>query len=341
MALVLALGGGFGWVVHRAHVQRDAVVAIESVGGSVGYGRRNPGGVTTSRPDNPVAVWVRRHLGRDFIETATSVHLMREQCDDETLRAACRLPWLEELWVEKTGATDLAAEDLQHLKRLRFLDLKLNRITGRPLRHIGEMNELRELRLAMRLSPVPLRDEDMAFLKRLTKLERLQLPSDELTDAWLVYIEDLKGLTSLELYRMVVTSDGLRHLSGLTNLTVLNLHGTRVTDLSALWPLSKLGVLGLAYTPAGDAALASLRGWPALYDLDLRRTSITDAGLVALSELPALRELDLSGTKVTDMGLSHLAGLKGLRSVRVKETGVTDTGVAEFSKANPPVTVIR
>jgi Leucine-rich repeat (LRR) protein len=341
MAFVLIFGGGFGWVVHRAHVQRDAVGAIKRAGGSVGYGQRNPAGVTTSRPDNPVTVWVRRHLGPDFTDTATAVHLMRKQCDDEALRAACRLPWLEELWIEKTGATDLAAEDLRYLKRLRVLDLKLNRISGRPLRHIGEMSELRELKLAMRLSPVPLRDEDMAFLKRLTKLERLQLPSDELTDAWLVYIKNLKGLTSLELYRMAVTSDGLRHLSGLTNLTVLRLYGTRVTDLSALRPLSKLEVLDLSSTPAGDAVLASLRWWPKLQLLELRRTSVTDTGLVALRELSALREVDLSETKMTDVGLSHLAGLKGLRSVRVKETGVTDAGVAEFSKANPLVTVVR
>jgi Leucine-rich repeat (LRR) protein len=344
MAIVLVLGGGVGWVIHRAHVQRDAIMTIERAGGSVAYGNMTPGtpgSVTTSRADNPVTAWVRRHLGRDFTDTATYVYLSGKQFDDEALRAACRLPWLEELWVENTGSTDLAAEDLQHLKRLRVLDLKLNRITGRPLRHIGEMSELRELNLAMRLSPVPLRDEDMAFLKRLTKLERLQLPSDELTDAWLAYIKDLKGLTFLQLYRMAVTSDGLRHLSALTNLTVLRLHGTRVNDLSALRPLFKLSVLDLSYTPAGDAALASLRGWPKLYDLDLRRTRITDTGLAALVELPALRSVDLSETNVTDAGLSHLAGPKALRSVRLIRTAVTDLGVAEFSKANPLVTVIR
>ena len=30
MALVLIVGGGLGWVIHRAHVQRDAVAAIQS-----------------------------------------------------------------------------------------------------------------------------------------------------------------------------------------------------------------------------------------------------------------------------------------------------------------------
>jgi hypothetical protein len=92
------------------------------------------------------------------------------------------------------------------------------------------MSELRELKLAMRLSPVPLRDKDMAFLKPLTKLEILMLPSADLTDAWLVYIEDLKNLRSLELYDMALTADGLYHLKGLsTNLTAnLMLHGTTI-----------------------------------------------------------------------------------------------------------------
>ena len=35
MALVLALGVGLGWFVHRAQVQRDAVAAILRAGGRV------------------------------------------------------------------------------------------------------------------------------------------------------------------------------------------------------------------------------------------------------------------------------------------------------------------
>ena len=37
MALVLATGGGLGWVVYRARVQRAAVAAIVAAGGSVRY----------------------------------------------------------------------------------------------------------------------------------------------------------------------------------------------------------------------------------------------------------------------------------------------------------------
>jgi hypothetical protein len=208
-------------VVHRARVQRDAVAAIKRVGGLVGYNWRS------AKPPGPD--WVRRTLGPDFLDTATHVWLQGEQCDDESLRAACRLPWLEELIVVNTSVTDAAVEDIRHLTNLRSLDLRLNRITPRPLPHIAELSELRELKLAMRLSPVPLRDEDMVFLKRMTKLESLVLPSANLTDAWLVYIEDLRKLKSLQLYDMALTAEGLDRLKGLTNLTAhLTLQGTRI-----------------------------------------------------------------------------------------------------------------
>jgi hypothetical protein len=159
----------------------------------------------------------------------TYVYLEGEQCDDESLRAACRLPWLEELIVFNTSVTDASAHDLRQLKHLRSLDLRLNRITMRPLQHIGDISDLRELNLSMKLSPVAWRDEDMAFLKRLAKLERLSLSSTSLADAWLAYIEGLKNLKSLQLYDIAITGDGLDHLKGLSMLkAVVTLQGTRV-----------------------------------------------------------------------------------------------------------------
>jgi hypothetical protein len=231
MVLVLIVGGALGWVIHRAHVQRDAVATIQRVGGDIGYSWQRSNGKWVSPPPKPPwPDWVRRTLGPDFLDTVTYVDLQGGQCGDESLRAACRLPWLEELGVVNTSVTDASAEELRHLTNLRSLDLRVNRITPRPLRHIGEMSELRELKLAMRLSPVRLRDEDMAFLKRLTKLESLMRPSADLTDGWLVYIKDSKNLRSLQLYDMALTAEGLDHLKGMSaNLTAnLTLQGTTI-----------------------------------------------------------------------------------------------------------------
>jgi hypothetical protein len=145
------------------------------------------------------------------------------------LRTTCQLSGLEELIVIDTAVTDARADELWRLKNLRSIDLRLNRITGHPLRHIGGMQELRELKLAMSLSPVPLRDEDMSFLRGLTKLESLMLPSHYLTGAWLVYLKGLTRLKLLQAYDMALTPEDLDHLRGLPKLAaVLTLQGTQI-----------------------------------------------------------------------------------------------------------------
>ncbi len=158
MVLVLIIGGGLGWVLYRARLQRDAVAAIRRVGGEAAYSWQWSHGRPISPPPRPPwPAWLRRILGPDFLDTVTFVRLYGEQCDDEAMRAACRLPWLEELSVVNTSVTDASAEDLRQLTKLRSLVLALNRITKRPLRHIGEMRELRELTLSLKRFPIPAR----------------------------------------------------------------------------------------------------------------------------------------------------------------------------------------
>jgi internalin A len=231
MVLVLITGGGLGWVIHRAKVQRDAVAAIKRVGGHIGYSwQRSKGTWVFPLPKSPWPDWVRGKLGPDFFDSVTYVYLQGEQCDDESLQATCRLPWLEELTVLNTSVTDAGAEDLRQLKNLRTLDLRLNRITSQPLQHIEDMSELRELTLSMKLFPIPARDEDMAFLKRLAKLENLNLYSANLNDAWLVYLDGLANLKSLHVTDTAMTAEGLDHLNRHSSLTArLTLVGTEFT----------------------------------------------------------------------------------------------------------------
>ena len=74
MVLVLVFGGGFGWVVHRARVQREAVAAIERAGEVVDYDE------TFLSPDSSNALptrnwkgWLVDHLGVDYFESAVEV----------------------------------------------------------------------------------------------------------------------------------------------------------------------------------------------------------------------------------------------------------------------------
>jgi hypothetical protein len=102
-------------------------------------------------------------------------------------------------------------------------------------------------------------------------------------------------------------------LAGLTNLRVLNLRGTRVTNLAPLAGLTNLESIDLVNTRVSDisplAALTNLRS------IDLRGTPVES--VAALAALASLESLDLKGTRVRDVAaLSHLKHLtvRGLRT---------------------------
>jgi len=156
------------------------------------------------------------------------------------------------------------------------------------------------------------------------------------TDAGLVHLKDLKGLTALGLRETQVTDAGLVHLKELKGLTYLNLDGTQVTEagLVHLKELKGLATLELAVPRVTDAGLVYLiKELKGLTGLSLRQTQVTDAGLVHLiKELKGLTNLDLAGTQVTDTGLVHLKELKGLTSLNLAGTRVTDAGLVHLKE---------
>jgi hypothetical protein len=83
-----------------------------------------------------------------------------------------------------------------------------------------------------------------------------------------------------------VTDDGVKELAALTNLTTLDLSGTRVAD-------------------EGVKALTALTN---LTELNLFATKVTDAGLKHLAALKKLTVLNVYGasSRVTDEGVKEL-----------------------------------
>ena len=129
------------------------------------------------------------------------------------------------------------------------------------------------------------------------------LYNEQVTDAGLVHLKDLKGLTSLVLSVTQVTDAGLVHLKDLEGLTSLDLHTTKVTD-------------------AGLAHVKDLKG---LKELRLDGTQVTDAGLVHLKDLKGLTDLQLNGTRVSDLSLPWIsaqpAGTVLLTDTRISRQG--------------------
>lgn len=112
----------------------------------------------------------------------------------------------------------------------------------------------------------------------------LRLQGSNITDATVVPIKDVLGLTDLNLATTKVTDAGLAHLKPLANLQRLHLEQTGVTD----------------------AGLAQIKGLKNLTYLNLYGTKVTDAGLDQLKGLKYLRNLYVWQTKVTDAGAKKL-----------------------------------
>src|SRR4051794_29521037 len=82
MLLVLVVGGGFGWIVHRARVQTAAVAAIKRAGGDVYYEwdvtrDNSPTGLTLQANGAPGwPKWLVTRLGPDYFGNVVAVDII-------------------------------------------------------------------------------------------------------------------------------------------------------------------------------------------------------------------------------------------------------------------------
>jgi internalin A len=318
MGVVLYFGGGMGWIVHRARVQRDAVAAIVRGGGIVHYEwdvkyLPSPGGnvyqVTPGgKPRWPK--WLVDLLGPDYFGDVKVVVLGTKDADS-VMASVGQLSRLGVLYGPYRGLT-LTDTGLVHLRGLTQLEVLIlynrERITGAGLANLKDLKRLRRLHLT---GAGDFGDADLIHLKDLTALESLAVRNPRITDAGLFHLGGLVEMRSLDLMDTQATAAGLHHLRFMTQLNSLHLKGTRVDGLSPIRSLTHLKLLNIAGTPINDADLANLEG-------------LTELGF-----------LDLSGTRVTDAGLEHLRGLKKLRMLRVRFTQVSDPTFAALRQVLP------
>jgi len=264
-------------VVNRAHRQRDAVAAIEALGGRVYYVKPDQN-ATEAFPRR----FLRSRLPRDYFDEVRYV----------------------DFW-STFDLTDAGLARLQDLTGLQELRLGGPEITDAGLAYLHRLPGLQYLRLY--LSDTQVTDAGLAHLRGLTGLQVLHLDGTQVTDAGLPHLQGLSGLKSLNLSSTQVTGVGLAHLDGLTALQVLDLGGTQVTDagLAHLQGLTGLQELHLDGTPVTDAGMAHLQGLASLRRLSFSRTQVTDTGLAQLQVLTRLEWLWLKRSQVTDAALAQ------------------------------------
>jgi internalin A len=348
MVVVLVLGVVLGWVVRRAQIQRDVVAAIEQGGGIVYYNWETPGFHT--QPDGRILggtprkkkgalggpKWLVDRLGPDYLGHVTQVRVGPKDPDVVMARVA-RLEGLKALnFLLAVPVSDAGFKHVREMKDLVVISTPIRgtQLTGASLESLKDSTRLRTIYFT---NYPPLSDANLAYLKRLTALQTIQVPAtprNVITDAGLVNLREMIDMRELTLPGSNLTSTGLANLRGMTRLSELRIHSTPASPIDSLAPirhLTALTILSIANSSITDAGLGPVAGLAALQQLSLAETPITDAGLKHLRGLSRLADLDLHKTRVTDAGLSELAGLKSLRTLTLADTGVTDRGLAHLA----------
>jgi hypothetical protein len=279
MLLVLAVGGGLGWICHQARVQREAVAAIEAAGGEVVFDWQWDSVNACVRNDTPEPGWLTRQLGPGFFEEPVAV-IVHDGSDDSMMLHIARLPYIEFLYLYNSNVTDVGAVQIRKVRRLRNLYFN---------------------------STPALTAKGVANLNGLNRLDFLWLPR-QADDAYLVAIKDVPALTGLVLPKTLVTDAGMSHLRKLTTLTYLNLDETGIADdgLRFVAQLSGLQRLDLRNTRITDVGLASVATLSRLQFVALDNTAVTDAGLLSLAALKRCQVIDVRGTRVTPAGIATM-----------------------------------
>jgi internalin A len=313
MALILILGAGLGWVVHRANVQRDAVAAIttprRNTRGSVSYDWQFVAGkfAVAARPRGPK--WLRDALGPDVFDTVVIVTIKGDNVDDGFLQSVGKLHGVEKVDIVGHAAPDLTPAGMAHLctlPRLKTLNVPGVAIPRGFVAGLAGRTGLRELWLRK----AAVTDDEMAIIGRFADLEVLQLDGSNVTDR------------------------GFAQVANLKKLTILDMPGVRITDLAPVADLAQLDVLSLAPTratfarsvpsPGGPSSLGPLRRLTKLTQLSLGTTRIEDRELAVVAGLPKLINLVIGGRGITEAGLARIAESGRLIHLRLTDTSIAD-----------------
>jgi beta-lactamase regulating signal transducer with metallopeptidase domain/thiol-disulfide isomerase/thioredoxin/protocatechuate 3,4-dioxygenase beta subunit len=141
------------------------------------------------------------------------------------------------------------------------------------------------------------------------------------------------GVQYLDLYKLAIEDDALRHIAGLSGLEAVSLYRTKITDLGLahLAALPKLRWLDLGATKIAGPGLGQLAACKELVHLDLNYIQLKGGPAAQqLGLLTSLQWLDLSGCETTGDDLKALAGLKDLVTLDLEHSPITNDDLAHL-----------
>ena len=368
MVLVLIIGVAAGWVAYRIRTQREAIALARAGGNSIQFDyQRDQVGRNGTRPiyrTEPAAPrWLRAWLGDELFQNVTQVRLTGS-VSPEVFAAVARFDRLDFLHLAARGTDGAWLEPLRALGQIRRITIEAPVATDSALQEVAQIASIRELTIlwARPVASSPATDAGFVGLAKLANLESLEIhDAPNLTDngaarmvAGLPRLRQLRlhsgiksvaqtlpvlahqhpDLRHLGLDKSGVTDDDLKAIESMTQLEVVHLQGTKITDagLIHLRPLKNLIHLMVNISGVTDEGVNHLGGLGRLQSLFLGNSKVTDAGLVSLEALGQLKYLSLDRTLVTDSGMASVAKLTNLEELRLNSLPITDAGLPPLQK---------
>ncbi|KAG0254467.1 hypothetical protein BG011_005769 [Mortierella polycephala] len=184
----------------------------------------------------------------------------------------------------------------------------------------------------------------------LPQLHNISFPNREHDLLTILPAASALPLTHLDLTGFLfVTDQAILALSAATNLQMLSLSGTKLTDTGStvFAHMSSLKELSLDRTDIGDKTIDYLRDLGRIEVLSLHRCSrLTTAGVIQLGKCAffslKLKRLNLSNNKfIHDEALACFTQCKELNSLNLEYTDVTDQGALRLQNMLPSLTQLR
>jgi Leucine-rich repeat (LRR) protein len=233
---------------------------------------------------------------------------------DTEIAKLTRFPNLEEIRIyTRIEITEGDISVLTRLPALKKLSIGNNAtFAANAFAELGKLNKLTDLDLNL----AKIGDDDIAAIKGMTSLRRLNLDDTAVTNAGLQYLKGFTELYSLDLDHTHIGDAGLQYIVNLKSLRELSLTKTEVTN----------------------AGLADLKTMNELTVLELP-SGISDAGLKHLKHLKNLKRLSAFDSKFANPGMEDLAGLDHLENLDLQDVEVPDDVLKEFAKRRPKVKI--
>ncbi|MBX3439006.1 MAG: hypothetical protein KF861_16060, partial [Planctomycetaceae bacterium] len=197
--------------------------------------------------------------------------------------------------------------------------LQLRAVTDSDVRRLGGLQNLQSLGLY----DSSITDRACATIGRFPLLQHLS-------------VENGEGSPSAR-----ITDEGLKSISGLTQLRSLYLHSSEITDdgLAHLGQLTALTNLGLSNSQIQGHGLSHLAQLPGLRYVWLENCPLQGDRLRSLAASPSLQGLTLAGSTATDEMLPHLIPLRSLQYVNFTRSRVTREGCRALLEARPDLKI--